>query len=95
MCTTVQDSTTLSRPSPKRYAFIPPAAWPALSSAKPTAPSIAVPAPRTTSSATAALGSSRCASAATHPAPAPASMAQVTVTRAEERSAGLPFMRSS
>ena len=43
-------------------AFMPPVAWPALTSAKPTATSTAVPAPSTTSSATAELGSSRFAS---------------------------------
>ena len=46
---------------------MPPVAWPALTSAKPTATSTAVPAPSTTSSATAELGSSRFASRAVVP----------------------------
>src|SRR6266536_5817684 len=65
VCTTVQDSTTLTTPRAIQYAFMPPVAWLALTSAKPTTPSMAVPAP--TSSATALLGSSRFASRAVLP----------------------------
>ena len=46
---------------------MPPVAWPARTSAKPTATSRAVPAPITMSSATAVLGSSRFASLAVTP----------------------------
>src|ERR1700745_2034618 len=67
VCRTVQDSTTLSTPRAIRDAFVPPVVWLARTRANPTAPSMAVPAPTITSSATALLGSSRFASRAVLP----------------------------
>ena len=61
VCTSVQVSATLTRPTVIRYALVPPLAWPALTRASPTAASSATPELRTMSSERRMLVSSRLA----------------------------------
>ena len=67
VCTTVQDSTTLSKPSAIRNAFMPPATWRALASANPTATSRAVARPHHHQLGDGRAGSSRFANWAVTP----------------------------